>query len=244
MFTIFNAGSFIVFALSILYVGIVDFFIPDFASNRFANLAFCLVFLFLSVLFEIVGSRQRRKVKPGFTNEILFSLFGMSPRIFHIPCWLLGLVGISISLYKLVGWFTIATSVFALIVLVYLFYIIAVRREKQEWNTLQDMIFSYLKDPGSCPDNKKYLYHCFFNNEFIDNTPEILEHNKIVVETIIRDCPDIFSENEKNVFRSYIDEIRDMIGQNRMSWKDISLHRRIYDILKEKMRIKKQAFDG
>ena len=196
---IFNLGGFLTGILTFLCFFGIESMLMASGVIEYADLILTVFFLIFGVIIEIVG---------------------LKPRIFFIPCWLLGIIGICVQSYKLWGWPSLVGGVIALIVSVKLLLVLAKKSETKKWNKVQQELNKYKQCRKSTPEdkNKKALYSCLFYNKQLDNSLEILIHNKTVIKLMLEDFSSVFSEEDIGKISTVLNNIDKMLQSEEMKW--------------------------
>jgi hypothetical protein len=156
---------------------------------------------------------------------LVVELVGLKPRIFFIPCWFLGIIGLSMQAYKLWGWPALMVGLLLIGMGIKLLFVLIKKGAEKSWMKVQSNLHQYQHDKitSDIGERKKKLYQCFFSSVQLDNTTEILNHNMIVIKKFIEDFPQSFSGDEVAILESFVGKTREMMILQNLKWVDLSI---------------------
>ncbi|MCB9232724.1 MAG: hypothetical protein H6581_13720 [Bacteroidia bacterium] len=165
---VFNIPAVIVAALIGLVYWLVSLLIPDSWLNTDGNNVFLMLII-------------------GTIVSVISETVGLKGRLFWLPMWLFGLLGTGFVSYGKWGWIgpvgmvVIGAGIFGGLIL------LSRRVEKKEWENAPNALAELQRQFSlgtNTPDFWQAMKTAFFQPSFMKNTPEVCQHNLIVIDVL------------------------------------------------------------
>lgn len=167
---IFNAAAILIGIVIGIILGPLYWAFPVFMDSTWGN----VLSFGIATLVSIVGD-----------------LAGVKGRLFFLPIWLLGIIGMGVTLHSKWGWWGPAAAGGVVVLLVGALLLVAAAGEKKSWaeapgnlNSARDSLAKGVSD-----ETWKFLAEAFFVPAFGDDTPERCRHNLEVLSLTRKALP-------------------------------------------------------
>lgn len=178
---IFNAAAILIGLVIGIILGPLYWLFPTFMDSTWGN----VLSFGIATLVSIIGD-----------------LAGLKGRLFFLPIWLLGIIGMGGSLHAKWGWWGPGAAVGVVVLLVGALLLVAAAGEKKSWaeapanlNAARDSLAK-----GVSEETWKLLGEAFFVPAFGSDTPERCRHNLEVLALARKALPQNAGELELRVF--------------------------------------------
>jgi hypothetical protein len=176
--------------------------------NAFAILVGLIIAVFLGPLFwafpEFMDTTWGNVLAAGIITvvSIITDLIGLKGRLFFLPIWLFGLIGMGVNLHELWGWYGPALAAALVVMLFVGLMAIGAMSEKKEWaNAPANLIAA--RDAlakGVNEETWELIGKAFFVPAWGDDTPERCRHNLEVLALARKAMPENAGALELRIF--------------------------------------------
>ena len=178
---IFNAAAILIGIVIGIIVGPLYWLFPNFMESTWGN----VLSFGIATVVSIFGD-----------------LAGIKGRLFFLPIWLLGIIGMGVTLHSKWGWWGPALAATVVVVALGLLLLVAAAGEKKTWaeapgnlNSARDSLAKGVND-----ETWKFLGEAFFVPAFSSDTPERCRHNLEVLALARKALPPNAGALELRVF--------------------------------------------
>lgn len=162
---IFNAFAIVVGIICGIFLGPLYWAFPVFMDSTWGDVLACGIVAMVSILSDLVG---------------------LKGRVFFLPIWLFGLIGVGVNLHKMWGWYGPALAAAIVVALFVGLMVMGSFAEKKEWaeapmklNAARDSLVK-----GISEETWDLLREAYFVPSWGNETPEHCRHNLEVLEVI------------------------------------------------------------
>lgn len=180
---IFNALAIVVGIIIGIFLGPLYWAFPEFMDTTWGN-------VLAGGIVAVIG--------------IITDLVGLKGRLFFLPIWLFGIIGMGVNLHELWGWYGPAMAVAVVVMLFLGLMALGAVGEKKEWAAAPENLNAARASlaKGVSEETWELLAKAFFVPSWGDDTPERCQHNLWVLAVAAQAMPDPQGALERRIFNA------------------------------------------
>jgi hypothetical protein len=162
---IFNAFAIVVGIICGIFLGPLYWAFPVFMDSTWGDVLACSIVAGVSILSDLVG---------------------LKGRVFFLPIWLFGLIGVGVNLHTMWGWYGPALAGAIVVMLFIGLMALGTLAEKKEWaeaptklNAARDSLVKGISD-----ETWELLSEAYFVPSWGNESPEVCRHNLEVLDVV------------------------------------------------------------